>query len=195
MPITAVAGHTKGGGRREAAPDEAALHRAGNWSYLSTMRRTLRSTSTRTFLAIPVAVAAEQLVSRRSVHPAWLPVAAAGYLQYRLAGGYRLPRAGGPPGMSQGMPEQLVTSGPYALTRNPMYLGHLVFLVGLTLTTRSPLSAAALVYLAPWFRERAREDERRLRARFGSDFEDYCRRVPRWLPGTAPASPAGVPRV
>lgn len=150
------------------------------------MRPTLRSTSTRTFVAIPLAVTAEQVLSRRRIRPAWLPVAAVGYLQYRAAGAYRLPRAGGPPGMSQGMPDRLVTDGPYALTRNPMYLGHLVFVAGVTLATRSPLALAICASLVPWFRERARKDERRLSERFGPAFEDYCRHVPRWLPGTSP---------
>jgi protein-S-isoprenylcysteine O-methyltransferase Ste14 len=158
------------------------------------MRPTLRSTSTRTFVALPLAVAVEQLLSRRRLRLAWLALAGAGYLQYRLAGAYRLPRAGGPPGMSQGVPERLVTHGPYALTRNPMYLGHLLFAGGLTLSTRSPLALAATVSLVPWFAERARIDERRLAELFGSDFEDYCRRVPRWLPGTAPRLPGEAAR-
>ncbi len=156
------------------------------------MRPTLRSTSTRTFVAIPLAVAAEQIFSRRRVQVAWLPVLAIGYLQYRAAGAYRLPRAGGPPGMSQGMPERLVTDGPYAQTRNPMYLGHLLFLGGLTAATRSPLALTITVSLVPWFRERARKDEKRLIDRFGPDFEDYCRQVPRWLPGTTPRPAAGT---
>ncbi len=143
-------------------------------------------------MLIPLAVAAEQLVRRRPVRLAWLPVAAAGYLQYRLTGSYRLPRAGGPPGMSQGMPERLVTDGPYGLTRNPMYLGHLVFVGGLTLATRSTLALASATALVPWFRARARADERRLTERFGADFEDYCRRVPRWVPGTRPQPPDGA---
>lgn len=150
------------------------------------MRPSLRSTSTRTFVAIPLGVAIEQAVSRRRIRPGWLVLAGSGYLQYRLAGSYRLPRAGGPPGMSQGRPERLVTSGPYALTRNPMYLGHLMFVAGLTMTTRSPVALAATVALVPWFQERARTDERRLVDLFGPDYEDYCRRVPRWLPGTSP---------
>ncbi len=156
------------------------------------MRPTLRSTSIRTFVAIPLAVTAEQIFSRRHVQVAWLPVLAIGYLQYRAAGAYRLPRAGGPAGMSQGMPERLVTDGPYAQTRNPMYLGHLVFLGGLTAATRSPLALTITVSLVAWFRERARKDEKRLIDRFGPDFEDYCRRVPRWLPGTTPRPAAGT---
>jgi protein-S-isoprenylcysteine O-methyltransferase Ste14 len=156
------------------------------------MRPTVRSTSTRTFVVLPLVVSAEQVLTRRPVRPAWLPLAAAGYGLYRLAGSYRLPRAGGPPGMSQGMPDRLVTSGPYALVRNPMYLGHLLFVGGLTLSTRSPLSLAAAVWLVPWFGKRARTDERRLLDRFGADYTDYCGRVPRWLPG-APPRPANAP--
>lgn len=165
------------------------------------MRASVASTSTRTFLLLPLVVAAEQVLARRPVRPAWSPVLAAGFLLYRSAGRYRLPRAGGPPGMSQGMPEQLVTSGPYRFTRNPMYLGHLVFLSGLALTTRSPVAALAVVGHLPWFDARVRRDERRLRDRFGPAYDDYCAQVPRWLslgpsspgrPGTAgPARQAG----
>jgi protein-S-isoprenylcysteine O-methyltransferase Ste14 len=50
-----------------------------------------------------------------------------------LVGRYRLPRAGGGWGM-QVVPEQIVTTGPYGYTRNPMYLGHLNFMIGLSVT-------------------------------------------------------------
>jgi steroid 5-alpha reductase family enzyme len=59
-----------------------------------------------------------------------------GYLQYRLCGQYRGKRSGGGPG-PEVPPERLVSSGIYAYTRNPMYLGHIIFLIGLTLTLRS----------------------------------------------------------
>jgi protein-S-isoprenylcysteine O-methyltransferase Ste14 len=147
------------------------------------MRMSLRGTSTRTFVAIPAVVLAEQAAARRPLHPAWLPVMAWGYLQYRLSGSYRIARAGGPPGMSQGQPDELVTTGPYAVTRNPMYLGHLVFLTGLALVTRSPLSLALTAGLVHWFDERARTDHRRLVSIFGEPYEQYATRVPRWLPG------------
>lgn len=147
------------------------------------MRNSLRGTSTRTFVAIPAVVLLEQAVARRRLHPRWLPVMAWGYLQYRLAGSYRITRAGGPPGMSQGQPERLVTTGVYARTRNPMYMGHLVFLTGLTLVTRSPASLAVTAGLVHWFDERARTDHRRLIGIFGEPYARYAARVPRWLPG------------
>lgn len=147
------------------------------------MRLSLRGTSTRTFVAIPAAVLAEQALSRRPLHLRWAPLLAWGYLQYRLSGSYRIARAGGPPGMSQGQPERLVTTGIYAHTRNPMYLGHLVFLTGLTLLTRSPLSLAVTAGLVHWFDERARTDHHRLIGIFGDPYREYAARVPRWLPG------------
>jgi protein-S-isoprenylcysteine O-methyltransferase Ste14 len=147
------------------------------------MRMSLRGTSTRTFVALPALVLAEQALSRRPLHPRWAPVLAWGYLQYRLSGDYRIQRAGGPPGMSQGRPDTLVTTGPYAVTRNPMYSGHLVFLTGLTLLTRSPVALALTAGLVHWFDERARTDHRRLVDMFGPPYEEYAARVPRWLPG------------
>lgn len=145
------------------------------------MRLTLRATSTRTFLLWPAVVAAETALARRRPHPAGAPLLLAGYGLYRLAGAYRLPRAGGPPGMI-GLPERLVEDGPYAWCRNPMYAGHVLFLTGLAVATRSPVAAAALLGHLPWFGRRVRRDEARLRAHFGPAYDAYCARVPRWLP-------------
>jgi protein-S-isoprenylcysteine O-methyltransferase Ste14 len=142
----------------------------------------LSSTSTRTFLIWPLVVAVEQALSRRRPHGTGLPLMAAGYAAYRLAGSYRLPRAGGPPGMSQGMPQRLVEDGPYAWTRNPMYAGHLLFLAGLALSSRSPLAAGLLGWHLRWFAERVRQDEKRLHERFGAAYDDYRARTPRWVP-------------
>src|SRR5262245_55481738 len=141
------------------------------------MRMSVKSTSTRTFLIWPAVVAAEQLLSRRGLRASGLPLMAAGYAAYRLAGAYRLPRAGGPPGMSKGMPDKLVESGPYRWTRNPMYAGHLTFLAGLALTTGSPVAAVLFGWHVRWFSERVRADERRLRERFGLAYEEYCDRT------------------
>jgi protein-S-isoprenylcysteine O-methyltransferase Ste14 len=149
------------------------------------MRMSLRSTSTRTFLVWPLVVGLEQALSRRPVRATGLPLMAAGYAAYRLAGSYRLSRAGGPPGMSQGMPERLVSEGPYRYTRNPMYAGHLIFLTGLALSSRSPVAAGLLGWHLRWFADRVRRDERRLRERFGAAYDEYCAQTPRWAPRPA----------
>jgi protein-S-isoprenylcysteine O-methyltransferase Ste14 len=140
----------------------------------------LRSTSTRTFVALPVVAALESVVRRRRPKPAFLLLLPWGYLQYKLCGRYRTRHGGGGPGMSR-PPERVVTTGPYALTRNPLYLGHVVFLTGLSLATRSRVVGLITVALLPWFDARAREDETRLAEMFGSDYEAYRDSVPRWV--------------
>jgi protein-S-isoprenylcysteine O-methyltransferase Ste14 len=109
------------------------------------------------------------------------PLLAWGFLQYELIGRYRKRIGGGGPGM-QIPPERLVTTGPYAWCRNPMYLGHLIFLLGLALTFRSPLALLFLAFSAVWFHKRITRDEKRLRELFGAEYEAYAARVKRWVP-------------
>jgi protein-S-isoprenylcysteine O-methyltransferase Ste14 len=76
----------------------------------------------------------------------------------------------------------LVTSGVYAWTRNPMYLGLSVLLLGLAINlgTLTPLAFAPL--FIPFIRYvQIRPEELALRARFGQDYDRYCQRVNRWL--------------
>ncbi len=89
---------------------------------------------------------------------------------------------GGGPGITV-PPQRLVTDGVYAYTRNPMYLGHLIFMLGLAVTFRSWLALALLAGHVVWFHRRVLEDEARLRAQFGAPYADYERRVKRWIPG------------
>ena len=77
---------------------------------------------------------------------------------------------------------KLVTSGVYAWTRNPMYLGLSVLLLGwaINLGTLTPLVLAPL--FIPLIRYvQIRPEEHALRARFGEDYARYCQRVNRWL--------------
>jgi protein-S-isoprenylcysteine O-methyltransferase Ste14 len=105
-----------------------------------------------------------------------------GYLQYLLVGRYRLPRAGGSWGMDV-PPDCVVATGPYRYTRNPMYLGHLIFMTGLAVTFWSWFALILLAARAAWFHRRVLRDEQRLEARFGADYAAYRRRVKRWIPG------------
>jgi protein-S-isoprenylcysteine O-methyltransferase Ste14 len=116
------------------------------------------------------------------IHWWGLPLLAWGYLQYKLVGTFRTREGGGGPGISK-PPERIVSRGPYRWTRNPMYLGHLIFLLGLALTLGSWIALAVLIGHAVWFDLRVREDEARLAERFGEPYREYCRRVRRWVPG------------
>jgi protein-S-isoprenylcysteine O-methyltransferase Ste14 len=64
-----------------------------------------------------------------------------------------------------------------------MYMGHLIFFLGLALVLMSWIAALVFVVHAAWFERRVREDESRLAGLFGDSYRDYCRRVKRWIPG------------
>ena len=151
----------------------------------SRVRRWFKSTSKRTFVVYPVAVIAFELGLRRgalSVHPAGAILLLWGYLQYRLVGMYRVRNGGGGPGLEV-PPDRIVAQGPYRYTRNPMYLGHLIFMLGLAVTFSSWLAAALLAFHAVWFHRRVLHDEARLESRFGAPYLAYKARVKRWIPG------------
>ncbi len=147
--------------------------------------RGLQSTSNRTYVFYPFAIIVFELLLHRGgleVQPWGIPLLVWGYLQYKLAGRYRLRHGGGGPGLSV-PPLRLCTAGPYRWVRNPMYLGHLIFLAGLALTFKSWAGAVVLAIHILWFERRGREDESRLAGIFGHDYHTYAARVKRWLPG------------
>jgi protein-S-isoprenylcysteine O-methyltransferase Ste14 len=147
--------------------------------------RWLTRTPVQTFVLCPLAVIAFEFAwqgGRPTIVPWGLPLLAWGYLQYKIVGHYRHPRAGGTSGMDT-MPDKILEIGPYRYTRNPMYLGHLIFLVGLAITYWSWFALIILVARAIWFHCRVLTDEARLQAEFGTDYDAYRGRVRRWIPG------------
>lgn len=104
-----------------------------------------------------------------------------GYGQYRFCGRYRIKLGGGGPGLEK-PPERLVTSGIYRYIRNPMYLGHIIFLIGLSLTLQSALAALITLGTAIWFHYRVRGDESRLIDIFGDTYLQYMTQSKRWIP-------------
>lgn len=147
--------------------------------------RWLESTSNRTFVVWPIVLFGAEALIQRGVpvlHLWALPLLAWGYLQYKLVGTYRTREGGGGPGISV-PPDRIVDVGPYRFVRNPMYLGHLIFLAGLALVLGSWIATAVFAFHAFWFDRRVREDEERLAERFGDSYREYCRRVKRWVPG------------
>ena len=152
---------------------------------VSDVWRWLGRTPVQTFILCPLAVIVFELAlhgGRLTIVPWGVPLMAWGYLQYLLVGHYRHPRAGGSAGMDV-PPEGIIDSGPYRYTRNPMYLGHLIFLTGLTLTFWSWFALILLAARALWFHGRVLQDEARLEEIFGAEYLSYRVRVKRWLPG------------
>ena len=76
----------------------------------------------------------------------------------------------------------LVTTGAFRFSRNPMYLGMVLVLLGTAcaIGTVSGLLVTPIFMLIIELRF-IRPEERMLREVFGAEFEDYCRRVRRWL--------------
>ncbi len=112
----------------------------------------------------------------------WLLIAAGIALYFACAfWGFALRGKGTP--LPIDPPKKLVVEGPYGLVRNPMYwsvtsvmLGeaavfHSVALAELAVAFFAGVNVFVLLY-----------EEPALRRKFGAEYEEYCRRVPRWLP-------------
>jgi protein-S-isoprenylcysteine O-methyltransferase Ste14 len=77
--------------------------------------------------------------------------------------------------------EGLVTGGIYAHTRNPMYLGNLLILAGVAITTNSWICVAVAMPLGAFaYISIVAAEERFLREKFGDAYDAYARDVPRW---------------
>jgi protein-S-isoprenylcysteine O-methyltransferase Ste14 len=76
----------------------------------------------------------------------------------------------------------IIDEGPFRVSRNPLYLGLLALYVGLALlapTVWGLLLSPAAMLLLEW--GAIRPEERYLHERFGAPYDDYRRRVRRWL--------------
>lgn len=79
-------------------------------------------------------------------------------------------------------PQRIIERGIFSVTRNPIYLGDALILLGLVLrwgAWPSILLVPLFVWWIGWHFIRAEED--RMRTVFGGDFLRYERRVPRWI--------------
>jgi protein-S-isoprenylcysteine O-methyltransferase Ste14 len=76
----------------------------------------------------------------------------------------------------------LVTRGPFALSRHPMYLGLVAIAAGAAIATGVLANVWVSVAFAIWLHYAyVLPEERFLRDRFGAAYDEYCERVPRWL--------------
>jgi len=105
----------------------------------------------------------------------WLRVYAAGYLHKQ---------------------EVLTVTGPYAYTRNPLYLGSAILALGAGIATRSWISVSILIfYFAIFYSIVIRRETTELHLRHRASFEEYARAVPLFIPrltaARLPADSAG----
>jgi protein-S-isoprenylcysteine O-methyltransferase Ste14 len=91
---------------------------------------------------------------------------------------------------------ELVTAGPYAYVRNPLYVGNFItaagfavaFTGGNTFSSRAALIAASLGTMAAVYATIIPHEEEFLRRQFGEPYERYCETVPQIVPAVEPKS-------
>lgn len=77
----------------------------------------------------------------------------------------------------------LTMTGPYAYTRNPLYLGSAILALGVAVAAHSWIAAAILLgYFAVVYSVVMRREEQELRQHHGAAFDEYARTVPLFLP-------------
>jgi protein-S-isoprenylcysteine O-methyltransferase Ste14 len=84
----------------------------------------------------------------------------------------------------------LATGGPYAHTRNPLYLGSVVMAAGVAAAAASPwVALAGAVYLLAFYPSVIREEAAFLRGKFGAAYEEWAAAVPLFWPRLRAAGP------
>lgn len=93
--------------------------------------------------------------------------------------------------------QDVITSGPFAHVKNPLYLGTLLILIGFCLSASNPqepsryllyatLPLFLCIFLFYYFPYKVRVEGDRLRRRFGEKFDEYDRSVPNLIPRLTP---------
>ena len=75
----------------------------------------------------------------------------------------------------------LVTDGPYRFSRNPIYAGGIMGLIGLAIALDTATGLAVAVILALGVRQIVNAEEKYLETKFGDEWRAYRARVRRWV--------------
>lgn len=101
---------------------------------------------------------------------------------WMIVAALRALRRAGTTVLAGGDPTQLVTTGPFGISRNPIYLGLAALLVGAGLALGQLwLFAAAVIAGLLVHRLVVLEEEHKLESRFGRAWREYRKRVRRWI--------------
>ena len=88
--------------------------------------------------------------------------------------------------------QKIITSGPFARVRNPLYVGNLLLSMGLVICSNVEVGLTphdniyfTLLFVLFFFLQYipiVNWEENNLKSIFGKDYEDYLKKVPRWIP-------------
>ncbi|WP_262694556.1 methyltransferase family protein [Kordiimonas aquimaris] len=77
--------------------------------------------------------------------------------------------------------QHVVQSGPFRFSRNPIYLGLMLFLLGTLLLLPGPLTVIVFTLSASLTNTLIKSEEAFMQKSFGQEYTDYCQRVRRWF--------------
>ncbi len=97
-----------------------------------------------------------------------------GYAQFHMGNSWRI-------GIPRGEAPMLRTSGPFAVSRNPIFLGMLVFVIGMTLWSPTTVTVSLLIATFISIEVQIRFEESWLERSKGDEYRAYCLRVRRWI--------------
>jgi len=138
---------------------------AGVWLFRKTLLVLDLGTNLFTMILAGIALGAAALLKRSVVK------------QLKFAG-----LAGIPELSKEKYPGKLLTEGIYSRVRNPRYIEALLWVMAYALFANYLEAYIVVVLCLPLIYFVVRLEERELRERFGTAYEEYCRRVPRFVP-------------
>ncbi|MCL2184949.1 MAG: hypothetical protein FWB86_03720 [Treponema sp.] len=84
-------------------------------------------------------------------------------------------------GIDQNTSGKLITNGTFAISRNPVYLGFISFFIGIFIAYSNILVIIFLVFLIIIIHRQIIREEKFLISHYGSEYEDYCKKVRRYV--------------
>ena len=84
-------------------------------------------------------------------------------------------------GIDEAASDELVTGGLFTVSRNPLYVGFLGFFTGIFLSHPNLIVLIAFALFFAAIHRQILREEKFLRGHYGKEYEDYCRRVRRYL--------------
>jgi len=84
-------------------------------------------------------------------------------------------------GIDETAPDKLVTGGVFAVSRNPIYLAFISFILGMFFVYPNITILLVLILFAAVIHSQVLREEKFLRGHYGEEYEAYCRRVRRYL--------------